>query len=141
MSTFVKKALGCKLIGCKIGMEVTLVASIGKHQKMFQFKLRNKRQLKQLLAHKWERIVDVTTLRTVYFIEGGTDCDGVSSSSSIKYKNIFAAEKAQDHAYEWADGPLYFTRCSKEEHMEYQNTWRDYGMEAHEDGHPHCRHG
>lgn len=79
--------------------------------------------------------------RTQYYINSGTDCDGVSSSRAVSFPNAAEAERQMNEAYQWADGPEYFTKCTKEQYEEYEATWRDYGMEAYEDGHPHCRYG
>lgn len=83
------------------------------------------------------RMVDLATNRTVYFYESGTDCDGVSSGRAVEYRNLREAEKDHDSQYEWADGPLSFSRISKAEFNDAQPFFRDLGLEAFENGHPH----
>ena len=141
MKVYHKKALGLSLFVLKDGKDVTVVMKAGKKStKAHMFKWYSKRQLKVKSTDALETFIDVTTRRTVYFYESGMDCDGVSSGSGSKYKNIFEAEKSQEHAYEWADGPLYFSRMTKQEYLESKPHYRDHGMEAHEDGHPHNIH-
>jgi len=134
------KFLGARVMAFADLGDVYIVLSAGKLHKSITFKQPTKRKIKQAIACKWERFVDVTTRRAVYFYESGTDCDGVSSGSPVKYSNIFKAEQDQDEAYNWADGPLYFSRITKAEYAEAKSYRRDHGMEAYEDGHPHSLH-
>lgn len=72
-----------------------------------------------------------------YYINWGRDCDGVESSRSVSFDNALEAHKFIEDAYKWADGPESWTKCTKEEYEEYESTYRDLGMEAYENGHPH----
>ena len=93
------------------------------------------------MSERMTNLIDKVTRRKVYFYEGGRDCDGVSSASGTEYNNIYEAEASQEKAYQWADGPLYFTRITKEEYNGSESYYRDYGTEAYEDGHAHNLHG
>jgi len=140
MPTIIKRFKGLRLIIAEYETNQYVIAiGAGKKNITFNIKWYTKRQLKRIAARKWERVVDVVTRRSVYFYQSGTDCDGVSSGNGIKYKNIFAAEREQESDYEWADGPLYFSRITKAEYEKSESHYRDYGMEAHEDGHSHVR--
>lgn len=140
MATTLKKfnALGMMSMLITMDGKSTLYLRFGEKGKLHEYTMPTKRQLKRRLAQKWERFVDVTTRRTVYFYSSGMDCDGVESGHRVKYKNILVAEKEQENDYEWADGPLYFNRLTKAEYMEAESHYRDRGMEAYENGHPHC---
>ena len=75
--------------------------------------------------------------RNKYYINWGRDCDGCESSRSVKFNGAYEAHTFIEEAYNWADGPETWSPCTKEEYEQYQPTFRDLGMEAYENGHPH----
>ena len=84
-------------------------------------------------------IVQRLDRRTKYYVSSGTDCDGVYSTQRMKFKSAYEAEQFISKAYNWADGPLSFNPIDEETYDGFEAEWRDYGMEAYEDGHPHVR--
>lgn len=66
----------------------------------------------------------------VYYICSGTDCDGVRYAESCKYDNQLKAEQQQEHAYEWADGPMQFTQITEAEYEQHTNWSHDTFAEA-----------
>ena len=110
-----------------------VLLKLASKSKVFTVKVPSKRHIKS----KLERMVDVATRRKVYFYRSGMDCDGVEFGNAIAYKNIHEAEESQEHDYNWADGPMYFNRMTKEEYLAAKPHRRDRAMEAFENGHPH----
>lgn len=70
-------------------------------------------------------------------VESGRDCDCVEFVHGSKYRfsGVVAFERHRDHAYEWADGPLWVTLCPVEDLPRSHS--RDLALEAFEDGHAH----
>lgn len=66
----------------------------------------------------------------VYYINSGRDCDGVEYSSSYDFDNQYEADVYIESAYEWADGPMYWSKCTKEEYDEHKSYQRDTYAEA-----------
>lgn len=75
--------------------------------------------------------------RTQYYINWGRDCDGCESTRAVKFSSAYDALESIDASYEWADGPETWDKVTKEEYEEFQPSFRDLGMEAYENGHPH----
>jgi len=43
----------------------------------------------------------------------------------------------QDDIYQSAEGPTHISVCTKDEYEMFEPTWRDYNLEAFENGHPY----
>lgn len=57
----------------------------------------------------------------VYYWHWGRDCDGVEAAHTVKYENGRTAIKSIESSYEWADGPMSFTRISKRQYNQYKS--------------------
>lgn len=101
-------------------------------------KYRNKiRNAYYTAKHHVERQLSRLDHRTQYYINWGRDCDGCESTRAVKFSSAYDALESIDAAYEWADGPESWDKCTKAEYEEFQPTFRDLGLEAYENGHPH----
>lgn len=73
----------------------------------------------------------------VCVVESGRDCDcvqfvhGAIRDASVPRKLI----RDEESAWEWADGPLYFSYVRPSERPDSYS--RDLALEAYENGHPH----
>ena len=91
-----------------------------------------------IIKHNIEMVTIRCDFRTQYYHESGRDCDGVTSSCVHKYKNALQAYEAIESAYNWADGPVYFTKITKAQYDTFEPVpSRDLVLEAFENGHPH----
>lgn len=74
--------------------------------------------------------------KPVYCRVWSRDCDMCESTYYTKYKNYFEMFHSRKKAYEWAEGPMSYDEVSKQEYLEYKNTYhtRDRAMEAFENG-------
>ena len=73
----------------------------------------------------------------VYFVCDSTDCDHVHVTSAHKAPNGRAFLREHDDIFAGAEGPTYVSICTKDEYKAFEPTWRDYNLEAFEDGHPY----
>lgn len=123
---FVKKALGITVLAVESQDQHVLGMFVGKkHVINIRFAKRSWTDVKQSIAERAQYVVDVATRRAVYYYHSGRDCDGVEYGRPVKYDNRLVAEKSMDDAYEWADGPMYFTRITKAEYEKAELYSRD----------------
>jgi len=97
-------------------------------------------RLKVIKAKAKERALfalDIITNRTIYLAIDSTDCDHSRSTYTQECTNRFKAEAFIADTYDWAEGPTYIKRITKQEFIEFEATSRDMALEAFENGHPH----
>jgi hypothetical protein len=73
----------------------------------------------------------------VYFVIDSTDCDHVHTTNACRASSGRALLQMQDDIYQSAEGPTHISNCTKDEYEMFEPTWRDYNLEAFEDGHPY----
>lgn len=78
----------------------------------------------------------------VIIVYGGMDCDGASSAGNKwpVQASVMAVNKVLDCIYDGAEGPMSAGIYSPSEAQKIKRSFRDYGMEAFEDGHQHSYH-
>lgn len=77
----------------------------------------------------------------VSLISSGRDCDGSAWTDKVEAREIAAipvlVNKEIEEIYNWADGPINVAVVKPSSLVDLNPTSRDYGMEAHENGHSH----
>ena len=128
----IKRFLGLKVISVIGGSrERHVVVAAGQFTvARFTYNPRAWADFKQAASQKAEYAVDVITRREVFFYHSGRDCDGVEYGSGCAYKNIHEARESIEDAYEWADGPMSFTRITRKQYEEAESYSRDRFAEA-----------
>jgi hypothetical protein len=106
-----------------------LSLKIGKMQKCWLIETPQWRVMKRSAKLRAKLLIDKLTRRTVYYYCSGHDCDHSHFGYQVKYKNIYEAEIEIDDMYEWADGPMNFSRISKKEYREAESYKIDKGAE------------
>lgn len=89
--------------------------------------IRCRNRSKAKLTERQERIILIRgkTSGPVYYINSGCDCDGCEYQSSYEFDNQFEADEYIDSAYDGADGPMHWSKCTKEEYNEHESYTRD----------------
>ena len=73
----------------------------------------------------------------VFFVVASTDCDHVHTTNACRASSGRAFLQMQDDIYQSAEGPTHISVCTKDEYEMFEPTWRDYNLEAFENGHPY----
>ena len=81
-------------------------------------KLETERQMRiKSIAGRWSG--------TVYYINGGIDCDGVRSARSVEFKNQYIADVSIEKDHKWSDGTTNWEKCTKAEHDKFKSYKHD----------------
>lgn len=56
----------------------------------------------------------------VFYINHGTDCDGVNAGRALEFENQMVADEFIEGDIEWADGPTYWVPVDKAEHDAFE---------------------
>ena len=78
----------------------------------------------------WADFKQAASQKAEYAVDVITRCDGVEYGSGCAYKNIHEALESIEDAYEWADGPMSFTRITRKQYEEAESYSRDRFAEA-----------
>lgn len=121
-SRIMKAAIECDKVLDVISPEIDLVRQETRNARNKAFKLTERQARIELLRKKFTGVV--------YYIQSGRDCDGVEYGSSHEFDNQYEAEVYINSSYEWADGPMNFSKCTKEEYDSFESWSRDTFAEA-----------
>jgi hypothetical protein len=87
----------------------------------------------EALANRFKRFRNKAKLvlypLPVYFECDSMDCDTYQTWRAYKFKCGYLASKYIDRSYEEAEGPTYWTRLTKDEYNEFQESSRDHRAE------------
>ena len=121
--------------GMKDGLKLFFLSKIEAHTG----KLHHATQRRVHRQHWLQSIIQMQENGEITLAVHSVDCDGCSGTS---YYTLPANSKAIDdkinHCYHWADGSISFTLQAPSKPQ--PSNFRDYGLEAFEDGHAHCLH-
>ena len=94
-------------------------------------------RLERRLRYWLPKLARMANPLPVYWCVDSRDCDHVRGTSAHKSPSGWHYLRERDAVYGAAEGPTSVWRMSRKEYDEFQSSWRDYGSEAHENGHRH----
>ncbi len=94
-------------------------------------------KLERRLRYWLPRLARMANPLPVYWGVDSRDCDHVRGTSAHRSSTGWRYLKELDAVYDGAEGPTSTWRMSRKEYEQFRGSWRDYGAEAHEDGHRH----
>ena len=62
----------------------------------------------------------------VYYHYTSTDCDQFEVNDVKKFKNYRAYLRHRENEYQWLEGPIYYSPCTKAEYESYERNTRDH---------------
>lgn len=123
--------------------ELTALLPEGKRLKFLQnmenhdYRLYHATQRRIHRQHWLQSIAQLQENGEITLVAHSLDCDGCAGTSYYTLKaNAKAIDDEINHCYHWAEGSITFTLQAPSKPQ--PNNFRDYGLEAFEDGHAHC---
>lgn len=121
--------------GIKDGLKLFFLSKIEAHE----YRLYHATQRRIHRQHWLAQIKELAENGEIVLATYGIDCDGCAGAS---YYTVKASAKAIDelilHCDRWADGAMSYSLQAPSQPR--PRRFRDYGLEAFENGHAHCLH-
>ena len=130
-----RKFYACLNVEPKVKTPRALTLMAG--EKIIDIKFDALHNLERRVRYWLPRLARMANPLPVYWAEDSRDCDHVRATYAHKSPTGWQYLRDVDHLYYWAEGPTFHWRISRKEYEQFQGTWRDYGSEAHENGHRH----
>tara|TARA_R110000851_G_scaffold186113_1_gene335413 strand:- start:72 stop:494 length:423 start_codon:yes stop_codon:yes gene_type:complete len=89
------------------------------------------------ITYKWERFTTACNPFNVYYIVDSRDCDHCRTITAHKAPNGYDYLMGRDIDYQDAEGPVSHRVVSRAEFEAHEASFKDYILEAYENGHPY----